>query len=194
MTISERDRRALVLGGVALGVIIVYFGIVEPLGALHADHEQAADAILARIKETRSLQAVESEVQLWEEKAGDLVPTKTYAEQITAVGAALITAAGENGVQLQGATPTGATPWTDEGMVRTQAGTALEQATIHIDAQADWENVFKFITAIYRIDGVLSVEQLSLSSDPKAGGKLKMRLSISVLAKTSGQGGGLWAS
>jgi hypothetical protein len=58
-----------------------------------------------------------------------------------------------------------------------------------LEADADFEPVFKFIDALYRIDGVLSVENLDLTGDPKKGGKVHVRLTISVLVKSRQTGG-----
>ena len=188
MSLSRRDRRAIKGGVAGLAVLGLYFGVVEPLEGrydrLVTRHQSAAEQIARNIEEKQRLTAKEGQVKDWEEKAGSLVVEKTYGEQMTAVGSRIITAANENQVQIQGATPTSATPWVDPpGSV----GPKLEQASFNIDAQGGWENVFKFLAAVYRIEGVLSVEQLDLTGDGK-GGPLKVRLVVSVLMKASAEG------
>ena len=113
-------------------------------------------------------------------------PTKRYSEQITTVGEQIVAAAQKNGVQLKGTTPSAVRAWPPDP--------TLQLAPVLIEADADFEPVFKFIDALYRIDGVLSVESLDLTGDPKKGGKLKMRLTISVLVKSQQTGGARWAS
>ncbi|MEP0842258.1 MAG: type II secretion system protein M [Phycisphaerae bacterium] len=178
---SPRDRRALILGGAALGLIGLYFGVLEPAGGWYArlrrQHAAQADRIREAVNAARRLASFQDQIQEWQERTGPLVPRRGYSEQITAVGGRIIAAAGENQVQLQGATPTAPTPWPDDRR--------LEQALIHVDGQAEWENVFKFIAALYRIEGILSVEQLELTGEGK-GGPIKLRVSVSVLM-TAGQ-------
>jgi len=192
MTLSERDRRALIFGAATLGVIGAYFGVFEPLLGRYERlvkwHGELAARIKRDVMDSRKLALQQEQVKTWEEKAGALVVERSYSEQITAVGSRIVAAAGENQVQLQGATPTAPTPWVDTWAVAGKEEERLEQAVINIDAQGGWENAFKFIAAVYRIDGILSVEQLELSGDPKQGGQLKMRLAISVLMKASGEG------
>ena len=190
MSMSQRDRRAIKLGVAGAAVLGLYFGVVEPLEGrydrLVERHQTSAEKIARNIEEKQRLAAKEAEVKTWEEKAGTLVVEKTYSEQMTAVGSRIMTAAGENQVQIQGVIPTAATPWVD-APGSAGAGPKLEQASFNIDAQGPWENVFKFLAAVYRIEGVLSVEQLDLNSDAK-GGPLKVRLVVSVLMRASAEG------
>lgn len=199
MNLTQRDRRAVRLGVVGVALIGAYFFVLEPLAVRYAklvrDHRSAAATIRRKILDGRRYAEREPQVRNWEEKAGNLIPSRPYSEQITAVGTKIIAAAGENGVQLQGATPSAPTPWSDTaGPAMAGAGgeAPLAQALIHIDAQAEWENVFKFVAALYRIEGVLSVEQFDLSGDPRQGGQLKLKLVISVLMKAA-EGGPSWA-
>ena len=194
MNISSRDRRAIILGGAAVGSIVLYFFAIEPaingyLGMLNA-HKTAAENVKHAVRDARQLASFQSQIKDWETKAGPLVPTKTYSEQITTIGSRILTAAGESGVQLQGATPTTPTPWVDPSSLKTPGMPAvdkLEQALVNVDAQGDWESVFKFVAALYHIEGVLSVEQMDLNNDGK-GGPIKIRLSVSVLMKASSEG------
>ena len=71
---------------------------------------------------------------------------------------------------------------------------SLEIASINIDAEAGWENVFKFVAALYRIPGVLSVERMDLPGKSKKGGKLTLRLTVSVLIKAAPRDEDRWAS
>jgi hypothetical protein len=193
MTMSERDRRAVKLGIAGLVVLGAYFGAVEPLRARYEQlaerHQAAAEKIARNVEERQRLGVREKEVKECEEKVGPLVVERTYSEQITAVGSRIMAVAAENQVQIQGAVPSPPTPWTDSWAAKGGAsgGQQLEQASITIEAQTGWENAFKFIAALYRTEGVLSVEQLDLSSDSK-GGPLKMHLVVSVLMKASAEG------
>lgn len=193
MTMSERDRRAVKLGAAALAAMGVYFGVVEPIHGRYQRlvdwHRASAEKIKRNIEEQRRLAVQEEQVKSWEEKVGPLLVERTYSEQMTTVGSRILAAAGDCQVQIQGVTPTPATPWVDSwaGSGET-GGPSLEQATINFEAQGGWENAFKFVAALYRIEGVLSIEQIELSSDPKKGGQLTMRLAMSVLMRASAEG------
>jgi hypothetical protein len=192
MNMSTRDRRAIKLGVAGVAVLAVYFGVVEPLQARYQRlvewHQLAAETIARNTEERERLKALAEDVKAAEERDGPLLIERTYGEQITAVGSRIVTAAGENQVEIQGAVPSPPTPWTDAwaGSGGT-GGSSLEQATITIDAQTGWENAFKFVAALYRTEGVLSVEQFDLSGDSK-GGPLKLHLVVSVLMKASAEG------
>lgn len=195
MNLTPRDRRALAYGGGALLAIAIYFGVIENVaewyGDIRTEHRRAAEKIHHAVNASRQLSEFESSIESWQHKAGVLVTTRPYSEQITAIGSRIVAVAGESGVQLQGATPTVPTPWTDGTGFASAGGAsadAMEHALINIDAQAEWENIFKFIAALYHVEGVLSVEQMDLSGEAKAG-PLKMRLSVSILMKASGTEG-----
>jgi hypothetical protein len=193
MNMSQRDRRAVKLGVAAAVVLGGYFGVVEPLQARYQRlvdwHQAAAEKIARNVEERQRLSVREKEVKECEEKAGPLLVERTYSEQITAVGSRIMAAANESQVQIQGAVPSPPTPWTDAWAAKgeTSGGPQLDQATITIDAQTAWENAFKFVAALYRTEGILSVEQLDLSGDAK-GGQLKLHLVVSVLMKASAEG------
>jgi len=184
MEISERDKRALKLGGLGLGIIAAYFLVVEPLissyDGLVADHKVLAAKVKRVIYENRKTKYLIERIAECEEKSGELLPPKPYSEQITTVGDKITTAAQKTGVEMKNSTRTAAKPWPDDP--------TLEMALIHVDAQAGWENVFKFIGELYRIPGVLSVEQMNLSSGPKKGGKITLTLTVSVLVQASPEG------
>ncbi len=176
MALSERDRRALILGGAALGIIAAYLLVVKPLvngyHGLLREHDAVAQAAARKVYEQRKADYLTAAVKEWEDKAGTLSPPKPYSEQITAVGERIVAAAQESGVQLQGTTPSAASAWPGDGQV--------SQATMQIEAQSNWESVFKFVAALYRIPGVVSVETMDLTGE-KGGEKLKLRLGVSVL-------------
>ncbi len=190
MALSTRDKRALYFGGAALALIGLYFGVIEPTYHAYSDlagrHESAANRLAAARREQQKNAYAEERIKEWESKAGLLTPPKLYGEAITSVGSQIIAAAQSSNVELAASTPAAATPWPEDSQ--------LEQALINIDAQAEWENVFKFISALYRIEGVLSVEQMDLGTvEPKRDNKLKLRLAVSILLQAAPNRGGRWA-
>ncbi len=191
MAISARDRRALIVGGAAIALIAVYVKIVEPAWTRYdrmvSDHATASLRLAQGVYDRQKQAHQREQVREWEEKSGPLGAPKPYAEGITAIGSQIVAAGQSGGVELQGTTPGAGTPWVDDPQ--------LQQSIIQIEGKADWENVFKFIAALYRIEGVLSVEQMDLSvSDPKKPGKLNLRLNVSVLLQGEKGGGVKWAS
>ena len=190
MAISQRDRRALVLGGGALAVIVVYLSIIDPLiggyEALRSEHKVHAAKVARIMIDNGKAKYLGEEVGEWERKAGPLGPPRPYSQQITAIGERIVAAAQKSGVQLKNSSWTVARPWGDDP--------ALETATVNLDAEAGWENAFKFIAEVYRIEGVLSVEQMDLAGDPKKGGNLTLRLAVSVFVQAGAKGQGQWSS
>ena len=208
MELSTRDRRAVIFGGVGLGLIAVYFLGLEPLarayGRLSSEHDRLAGRVARALYETQKAAYYTERIAQHEEAFGELVSPKPYDEQVTTVGAQILTAAQTNGLQLRGVTPAEAGPWADDP--------TLALALFHVDAEVMWENartaggsweqVFKFIASVYRIPGVLSVERLDLSSDIKPGqaydpnkpGKLTVRLTVSVLVGAHPGSSDPWAS
>jgi type II secretory pathway component PulM len=212
MALSARDRRAAILGSVGLGLIGLYLLAIEPLAKAYedlvSDHERLAAKVARTIRDNRKAEYFAERLADYEQTAGELSPPRPYDEQITTVGEQITAAAQQSGIQLQGFTPTSAVPWGEDP--------ALELALFHIDAQtswqqvtraaASWENVFKFIASLYRIPGVLSIERLDLSSvaskggpseggpdGPGKGGKITLRLTVSVLVKAASKNEGPWA-
>jgi hypothetical protein len=190
MAISKRDQRALILGGLALGVIGVYFYGVEPLLAWHdrllADHRQGA-ATIARILDDR--EKAERWTRMIEDReleCGELVEPTEYSEQITRLTQDIIDAAGKAGVELRESTPSSAVAWPDDP--------ALQRATFTVKAKVGWENVFKFVDALYHVSNVLSVESFELGTDPKKGNEMTVELQISVLVKAPQTSESPWSS
>jgi hypothetical protein len=187
MALNERDRRAVTLGGAGIGLIVLYMLVIEPMASGYASlvsqHEdltgQVARAVYTQKKNTHFARQVAE----YEGKSGPLLPAKPYGEQMTSVGEQIVAAAGPaqapDSVKIKGSTPAAPIAWAEDP--------SLEMALIRIDAEADWEKLFEFIANVYRIPGVLSVEQMELTGDPKKGGKIAVRLSVSVLAKADKQ-------
>ena len=179
MTLNERDRKALTMGVIGVAVIASYMLAVEPLAkgytSLQDDHDMLTAKVSRAMQDARKVEHYTERLAEYEKTVGELSPPRPYDEQISAIGERIITAAQQGGVQLQGFTPTAGAVWAEDPTLQTVA--------FRIDAEADWGNVFKFISSLYRIPGILSVERLDLSSDPKKGGKIRIRLTISALAK-----------
>jgi len=186
MALSEKDRRALIVGGIALGVIVVYVAAVEPSwtwydGLVERHGTQAASVTHLRVNQ-RKAQYYTERVTEFEKKAGVLQAPKPYSEQITAVTSKVMLAAQESGFKLKNAAPTAAVAWPDDP--------GLQMASILVDGEAGWEEVFKFIGALYRVEGVISVEQMELNGK---GGSFTVKLTVSVLVKAPEQGSSPWA-
>lgn len=186
MEMTARDQRAIILGGAALGLLALYAGVIEPSAKAHdvmmRSHAAAAQQLAGKRREQQKQAYEVEQIKQWEAKAGTLAAPKPHSETITRVGSEIIGAAQSSGVELQSATPGQPTLWPEDA--------SLEQCLVSIEAKADWENAFKFVAALYRIDGVLSVEQMELSSgDKKGGGKLTLRLSVSLLFQARPAGG-----
>jgi len=179
MEITKRDRRALISGAVALGAIGLYILVIEPVLAAHnntaATHMALARRVSRAIYENQKAKYDAQQVAEWESNSGKLLEPRPYSEQITTVGSDVVVAAKKGGVQIKHSIWDKPKPWHDNP--------ALALATVRIDAEAPWTNVFKFIAGLYRIPGVLSVERMDLSSGPKKGGKITLKLTLSVMVK-----------
>ena len=87
MTLNEKDRRALILGGITLGVIAAYFLVIEPAvqgyDALANEHS-ALSVRTARIQSENDEAAhYTRELAAWEQQAEPLSPPKPYDEPVT---------------------------------------------------------------------------------------------------------------
>lgn len=184
MALSERDRRAVLMGGIGLGLVLLYLFVIDPLASgyakLVAEHERLAARVARAVYSQKKNAYLAKQVAQYEENTGSLAAPKPYGEQVSAVGEQIVAAAQANGVQLKGTTPAAGIAWPDDA--------TLEMAIVRIDGEAEWEKTFQFIAALYQVNGVLSVEQLEMTSDPKKGGKITLRLSISVLASKTANG------
>ncbi len=190
MTLSERDRRAVILGAGGLGVLLVYLFVIEPTAGAYAeltnDHARLAGRLARQRFESDEAAYYTKRVAEWEARAEPLAPPKPFDEQANHVGEGIVAAAQQNQVKLENTNWSLPTAWPDDP--------ALGLAGLQLEAEADWEPIFKFITAVYAIEGVLSVEEMELSGDPKKGGKLSLSLGVSVLVKADPRAGGLWAN
>lgn len=206
MALSTRDRRALVAGAVGLGVLGVYFLGIEPAARAYGRLSDGHDRLAAQLARARQNQAkaayYRQRIADFEKDTGELLPPRPAAEQMTAVAAALMTAAQQSGVQLRTVTPAAPSPWGDDP--------ALALAVLQVDAEVGWpkadlsaqawSNIFKFMRQAYRIPGVLSVERCDLGSElppgppnnPNAGGKINVRLTISVLTAAAREDDAPW--
>jgi hypothetical protein len=182
--LSPRDRRAVLLAGSALILLGLYFLVVEPLAGAYSRLAGERSQLAARVahvqRDQRKAERFAAQIKEYERTAGELAAPKPYDEQITTIGSQIVAASQMNGVMLRGSTPTAPTAWAEDS--------ALQQATFVVEAQvmwpnpmgpeadqgptpeAAWESVFNFLGALYRIPGVLSLEQLDLSTDQRAGG------------------------
>lgn len=205
MALNDRDRRALVLGGVGAGIVLAYLFVLEPAVGMYnglvAEHDHLARQVARVARDTQQAAYYEKEIAQYESQHGPLGESQPFDKQLSLVGEQLIGAAQQSGLNLRGATPTAGPPWGDDP--------SLQLALFRIDAEVQWpnaqmagqtwENVFKFIALAYRIPGVLSVERLDLSGDappgggdPRKPGKLTVQVTFSVLAQATEEGGGLW--
>jgi hypothetical protein len=187
MEISGRDRRALIIGAGALAVLGLYVYVADPLwnkyDALVARHEANASRVARILVNEHKAAYYAKQVAEREEKVGSLSPPKPYSEQVTAISGKIVGAAQQSGVQLKGSSPTAPVAWPEDP--------SLRMATVVIEASAGWEAVFKFVAALYRIEGVLSVEQVELTGK---GGEFALKLTVSFLTQASQQDGNSWSS
>lgn len=189
MALSDRDRRALVLGGVGLLLIAAYVLGLEPAWAWYdgivAEHESQA-ARLARVRSNEAkADYYTRQIEQWEKEVGMLAPPRPYSEQVSSVTEKIIGAAQPNGTELKGISPAAPAVWPEDPK--------FDRAAVLIDAEAGWPDVFKFMDALYRTAGVLSIEQLEFTGDPKKGGKLAVKLNVSILVLVPKQNEGGWS-
>ena len=189
MALTNRDRRALILGGTALAAVVLYVLLIEPVVSAYDQMVDEHDALAARIGrvlyDNQQAKYFTEQVAEWEQAYCELGEPKRYDEQITTVSGQIVAAAQSSGIKLGRTSPASGTPWADDPK--------LQMALIHLDAEGGWEKVFKFVAALYRIQGLLSVEHLDLSAEPKKPDKIKINLTVSVLALAAEASEDLWA-
>jgi hypothetical protein len=190
MEMSKRDRRALVMGGLALGVIAIYFYGIEPLLAWHdgllAGHHEGAARISGIEEDRRKAERWTQIIEQREQDCGELVEPVEASEQITRLTQEIMDAAKKAGVELKESTCSSAVAWPDDP--------SLQRATFTIKAKVGWENTFKLVDALYHVSNVLSVESFELAKDPKKGNEMTVELQVSVLVKAPQTSETPWAS
>lgn len=190
MTMTRRDKRALIFLAAGLGAIALYFGAVEPLwgayGDLVSEHGHLARQV-ARLKVDKDKVAwYETQIPEWTERYGPYSELKPYHEQITRICEQISAAAGKSGFKMKAPNITQPSAWGEDA--------SLATATVHLDAESGWENVFKFISHLHRIPGVLSIEHLEMNADAKNGNKINIKLTVSVMVKAEPRDEAIWAS
>ena len=132
MALSERDRRALIMGAAVLVLLAVYIKGIRPLSAwhdglvtVHAADAHSVDRILAdQDKAARWKKQIEKR----EPEVGELMPPAVYSEQITRLTEQILAAAGKSGVELKESTPSAATSWPEDPALQQSAPAAQEGA------------------------------------------------------------------
>lgn len=176
MEISKRDCRALmILCGIGLAVA-AYIVVVEPVmdwyDGLVSQHQVLTSKVYTIVTNNQKADYLTELVEQWEKKVGELSPPKNYSEQITAVSADIVAASQTSKIKLNNSSWTAPKAWPHDPR--------LEMTMLHLDGEGTWENIFKFLAEVYRVPGVLSVEQMNLSSRDKSGKKIALRLAVSV--------------
>jgi len=177
MEISQRDRRAIRYGGLGLGLILLYLLVVEPLldgyDAMVREHRTLSAKVARAMRDTKKTKYLTEYVKSEEDRTGTVSSPRPYSEQITAMSEKIMTA-GQCGVQIKNSFWVAPRLWPED--------TKLEMAQIQIDAEGNWEAVCRFLAALYKTDGVFSVEQMDLAGK---GGQLTLKLTLSVLVQAA---------
>ncbi len=177
MEITQRDRRALVYGGLGLGIIFLYLFVVEPLldryDKLVLEHKTLSAKLAHSMRDSKKVKYLSEYVKSEEERTGTISNLRPYSEQITAMSEKIMTA-GQCGVRIKNSSWVAPRLWPEDPK--------LEMAQIQIDAEGDWEAVCRFLAALYKTDGVFSVEQMDLSGK---GGRITLKLTVSVLVQAT---------
>ncbi|MFA5864577.1 MAG: hypothetical protein WC975_07795 [Phycisphaerae bacterium] len=182
MKINEKDRRAIIFGVAGLGVILLYLLIVGPLidsyDTLIGTHQQLSSKVGKILRDNKKTKYLSETIKAWEDKTGCQTAVKPYSEQITVLGDRIMTA-GQCGVQIKNSNWVAPRIWPDDP--------SLEMAQIQLEAEGDWERVCTFLAALYRTDGIFSIERMDLQGSPKKDGKVTVRLTVSVLVEAGKQ-------
>ncbi len=188
MEINKRDKRAIWLGGTGVCVILAYFVALEPIIATYnqmIENHGRLSAKLARIyRDNKAEPVMKKYILESEEIVGPLSAPELYSRQITTVSNNIMTA-GQCGVQIKNTNWITPRAWPDDPK--------LEMAMVQIDCEGMWENICKFIAALYRTEGVFSIEQMDMTGDKKRGGMITMKLTVSVLVRAEAENAGVWA-
>lgn len=185
MEISARDRRALGGLGVAFVMVLGYLFVVEPLcekyEAMVTEHSNLAGRLSRIRRADQEAKYLAGKVAELEEKGIDLSPPTFYYDQVNMVSEKIHTAGQQTKTKLKSLKPATAKSFPDD---RT-----LQIAMISLEGEGGWEDVFKFMAALNRIPGVLSVEKFKLKGK---GGKLNLQMTVSVLVKAEPRKEGPW--
>jgi hypothetical protein len=182
MELTKRDRRAIVWGGIGLGIVLIYLWIIEPVmdryGEMTADHAILSSRVSAMIRDQRAMPVMEKYVRDCEGKVGPMAEPEFYSGEITKVSDNIMTA-GQCGVQIKNTRWIAPKPWPTDPK--------LSMAQVQIDCEGQWENICRFLGALYRTAGIFSVEQMDMAGDVQKGGMITMKLTVSVIVRSAPQ-------
>jgi hypothetical protein len=182
MELTKRDRRAVIWGGAGLAVILVYLWLIEPVlnryDALAAEHTRLGAQAASLLGDERAMPAMEKYIGDCETKVGPMAVPGLYSSEMTKVGDKIMTA-GQCGVQIKNTRWISPRPWFDDPK--------LSMAMVQIDCEGQWESVCKFLAALYRTEGIFSVEQMDMAGEAQKGGTITMKLTVSVIVQSATQ-------
>jgi hypothetical protein len=182
MELTKRDRRAMIFGGAGLAVILIYLWMIEPMlnryDELTAEHDRLSARAASLLGDERAKPAMEKYIGECESKVGPMAVPGVYSNEITQVGDRIMTA-GQCGVQIKNTRWISPRPWFDDPK--------LSMAMVQIDCEGQWESVCKFLAALYRTEGIFSVEQMDMTGDAQKGGMVTMKLTVSVIVQSATQ-------
>ena len=185
MEITPRDMRAIRMGGAGVGVLVVYFFLFEPIidhyDRIFENHDVLAAKVSRIYRDNNASPAMEKYIAECEGLVGPLVAPDVYSREITQVSNNVMTA-GQCGVRIKNTTWVAPRPWPDDPK--------LQMATLQIDCEGQWESMCRFIAALYRTEGIFSIEQMDMTGDVKKGGMITMKLTVSVLVQAEAQNAG----
>ncbi len=177
MEMTQRDRRAIVYGGIGLGIIFLYLLVVEPIldsyDKLVREHKTLSVKLARVMRDNKKVKYLSEYIKSEEERTGTISDPRPYSEQITAMSEKIMTAS-QCGVQIKNSSWVSPRLWPEDPK--------LEMAQIQIDAEGNWEAVCRFLAALYKTDGVFSIEQMDLSGK---GGRMNLKLTVSVLVQAT---------
>jgi Tfp pilus assembly protein PilO len=184
VALNERDKRAIRWGGPAIGLLFAAIFVFGPLldrwDAMTAEHDSLVEQSANHFDQLTMKRRMQRSIASLEEEIGPFQEPLEYNRQITRLDKAVGEAAKKSGVALK--------------VVRRQESeairgfTAYRMAGVRIQLDAPLGKLAEFLHRLEQTPGVVSVERLDLTADPKKPNQIstQMRISTFVLPQREG--------
>ena len=178
MNLSSRDRRALVVGGVGLAAMLVMRFALIPWIDAWMDHR--AELVVGRERVDRVARQLRSVLRRRKRLAKAYGPAANLPPQdVEAAGLSLPKAA----LGVLNSNGFGTTEYLPQRPKRVQGIEGLRVVSLQVSGGCKLPQLTKCLSALRKTETLVMVDRLSVTSDPKKPGQLKVTMVLTTLGE-----------